>query len=503
MTGNPQTSPWAEPGYGGIRSVDKIGDQIEVVFLNNDTIRVSPRQFGIRSDFSVNIAEDEERLAIVVAGTDAERTISWSLLRAVTDPDFAQEMRRQDIEEAGRLGRRLRALREDRELNQRDLAARIGMSSPQLSKIEKGISDLRFSTVQTLLRAMGATLDDISGREALELSQKAIRKAAESQGVGRDLMDRLFDVAPRTSVPALLWSAFGWNISDLASGNVSPPPPAGFVFKTSRQQQATVSPLVALARRAAEIVHDQAVLPAFRGVPSDATEVRAELGGGEIRLISLLDWTWDRGVAVVPLRGRGGFCAAAWTVRHSPTIVLKRTRGSAAFWLFDLAHELGHVACGHLNSGGLVDVDDLQPELSGEDDDQEHDANAFALRLLLGNYRALLDEVRRESRGNYLRFKDAVATVAGKRNVNTGVLGMVAAYELTDIGEPKDRWGSATNLARPEGDGREIVTRILSDRVDFRRLAGIDSMLIQAAVGIEAAEGLHEPDRNQHMTIDE
>ena len=86
-----------------------------------------------------------------------------------------------------RIGRRLRALREDRGLSQKDLAALVGMSGPQLSKIEKGTSDLRFSTVQTLLRAMGATLEDISGPGALERSQKAIRSRTEAHGVGRDL----------------------------------------------------------------------------------------------------------------------------------------------------------------------------------------------------------------------------------------------------------------------------------------------------------------------------
>ena len=181
---------------------------------------------------------------------------------------------------------------------------------------------------------------------------------------------------------------------------------------------------------------------------------------------------WDRGVAVIPLHGQGGFCSAAWTVGESPAAVLKETRDLAVHWLFDLAHELGHIAHGHLDSGGVVDVDNLRPgESPGGDDAQEHDANVFALQLLLGDYRSLLDEIRRESRGNYLRFKGAVATVARKRNVSTGLLGMVAAYELSDIGEPKDRWGSATNLARVEGDGRDTVTRELRGRVDFDRLS--------------------------------
>ena len=485
MTADPMTGPWAEPGYGDIAGVEQFGDQIQVAFLNGDVVLLSPRRFGIHGEFEVALAEEDEGLAITLAGPDSERAITWSQLRAATDPEFAQEMRRQDAQESRRLGRRLRALREDHGLNQKDLAALIGMSGPQLSKIENGTSDLRFSTVQTLLRAMGATLDDIAGPGALELSQRAIRQQAAAQGVGTDLMERFFENAPRRSIPALLQRAFNWSVGDLASGDVTPPPQTGAVFKTTRQQDATVSPLVPLARRVTEIVCNHAELAPFRGVPSDATAVRAQLGAREIHLESLLAWTWDRGVPVVPLHGRGGFYAASLVVEDSPTVVLKDTRPLAVFWLFDLAHELGHIALNHLDSGGVVDVDELRPagpSIAGEDE-QERDANAFALRLLLGDYHSLLGEVRRESRGNYLRFKGAVATVARKQRVNPGLLGMVAAYELSDIGEPKDRWGSATNLARTEGDGREIVTQMFTSRVDLSRLSEIDAMLIKAAVG--------------------
>ena len=187
MTSEVQTSPWAEPGYSDIGSVEAIGDQIEVVFLNDDVVRLSPGRFGVRGAFEAVLAEGTGGLAITVTGTDAERTITWSQLRAATDPDFAQEMRRQDAEESRRIGRRLRAVREDRGLSQKDLAALVGMSGPQLSKIEKGTSDLRFSTVQTLLRAMGATLDDISGPGDSERSGRAILSRTEVHGVGQDL----------------------------------------------------------------------------------------------------------------------------------------------------------------------------------------------------------------------------------------------------------------------------------------------------------------------------
>lgn len=179
MTRGAQTGPWAEPGYGDISSVEEIDGQIEVAFMNGDVVRLSPGRFGVHGTFEARLAEGESGLAITVTGTDAERTITWSQLRAVADPDFAREMRRRNAEESSRLGRRLRALRENRGLSQKDLAALVGMSGPQLSKIEKGTSDLRFSTVQTLLRAMGATLDDISEAGDSDRSGRTVARATQ------------------------------------------------------------------------------------------------------------------------------------------------------------------------------------------------------------------------------------------------------------------------------------------------------------------------------------
>jgi hypothetical protein len=126
-------------------------------------------------------------------------------------------------------------------------------------------------------------------------------------------------------------------------------------------------------------------------------------------------------------------------------------------------------------------VDQLGPDESIVDA-QEREANTYALELLLGDHAALVESVRRESRGNYLRFKDAVATVAKQANVSPGLLGMVAAYELTEIGQAKDRWGSATNLAGPDGEGRGQVQTALIARLDTRGIPEEDASLLSAAV---------------------
>src|SRR5207245_388630 len=118
---------------------------------------------------------------------------------------------------------------------------------------------------------------------------------------------------------------------------------------------------------------------------------------------------------------------AVLAVGSEPTVIVKEIRDHVAYWMFDIAHELGHVALGHVHDEGLVDVDALIPTGDVAHDTQESAANEYALALLLDNPTDLLGRVETEARGSHLRFKGAVLTVARQANVNAGLLGVVAA----------------------------------------------------------------------------
>ena len=53
----------------------------------------------------------------------------------------------------------------------------------------------------------------------------------------------------------------------------------------------------------------------------------------------------------------------------------------SAWLLFILAHELGHIACGHVKDGVLVDEGIADKEIQ---DTEETEANDFAVKLLFG-----------------------------------------------------------------------------------------------------------------------
>ena len=477
------SEPWTRPGYADLDAVEIVDGRLVVRFANGDTVEVPPSLTGDLEAESVDL-DPEEALEVLIRDGDGERRISWTRLRAATDPAFAQHLRELDADESRRLGRRLKALREDRGIRQAELAALVPMPAPQLSKIEAGARDMRLSTVRGLLRALGATFADVSG-DVPELPVKTLAQRLAAAGLPREAGERLLRRLPRESINAMLDRTVGWSRDALVNGELTPRQiPAAVQFK-SGPKQAEETPLVHLAWAVARGGRAASEVGPYTGLPTMASEVRAAVTGPghQVTLASLLDWTWTQGVPVLPMLGKGVFSAAVWAHTEGPVIVLKESRDLAVFWLFDLAHEIGHIACGHVDDRSIVDIaSPTSPQVLGSGDRQEREATAFALALLVPNHQALLAEVRQRTSGNYLAFKGAVATTAKRHEISAGLLGMIAAYAISEVGEDKDRWGSATNLAKVEGGGRAVVAERARKRLRLEQLDAVDRAVVETVV---------------------
>jgi transcriptional regulator with XRE-family HTH domain len=476
--------PWERPGYSEIVASSIGRGSLNVSFANGDTVVIPTALVGLGADVSNVRVDPSDPLAVYANTDEGEIELGWMQLRIASDPSYAQEMRRRDAEESRRIGLRLKALREDKGIRQIDLARLAQMPAPQLAKIESGALDMRMSTIRTLLRAMDATFADISNETAPELSLKAIRRRLEAVGLPRNVATQLLGSVDRNLVPALLERALQWSTRDGLTASAAAAWRLAPQFKAHKHEVALDSPVLHLAYAVSRIVSD-AFTTSYQPLPSDSARIRAEVSGGDeqVTLEKLLDWTWRRGIAVIPLDASGGFAAAAWAVGAGRTIVLKDARDLVSFWLFDLAHELGHVAKGHVDLSGIVDVD---PPTLADKDMQEQEANEFALELLVPNHVELVARVRAISRpeapNSRLRFKGAVETVAHEAGISPGLLGMIAAYELSDVAEPKDRWGSATNLDKPLGSARKRAQEALRAHVDSGALPALDRALLEAVV---------------------
>lgn len=159
-------------------------------------------------------------------------------------------------------------------------------------------------------------------------------------------------------------------------------------FKNLRDQAkgkeaAIVSFCTSVARAAAS-----AMLEPPRAVPS-APELREALleGNTVVELGDLVVLCWSIGVPimclkVVPLSAKN-MHAMAVKVRGRHAILLARDINYPAQAAFDIAHELGHIALGHVSDDSvLADFED--PLQLKDNDPEEAAATAYALELLTG-----------------------------------------------------------------------------------------------------------------------
>lgn len=476
-------TPWETPGYSDVVAAGLDGEMLHVRFENGDEVTLELRRLGL-ADAIAAAADPEDATKVAIRTTDGELDLDWTQVRSSTDPEFARELRRRDAEEAQRVGRRLKALREDRELRQDEVAQQAGMTAPQLSKIERGQSDLRISTLTALLRVMNADFAAISGPHAPEHSRLELVRSGARAGLPRELFERLIRAVPREQVSQMLESSLGWSTPALVAGEPLPALAAPVNFKAARRQQPADSPLLHLAFAAGALAAKCARVPISRPLPRDPSKLRADLLGSapDLTFETLLRGAWERGIVVIPMQGAGGFSAAAWNASGRPAVVLKESRALVVYWIFDLAHELAHHALGHALEAAIVDIEHPVPT---DTDEIERQANAYALELLLPGHEELVAAVRSDSlRGEArLRFKFAVERVAQAHRVSTSLLAMISAYALSDVAEEKDRWGSATNLAKPEGPGAPVAQQIAADYLDLERLEPLEAAIVRSLVG--------------------
>jgi transcriptional regulator with XRE-family HTH domain len=476
--------PWDQEGYGDVVGVKTSLGVIDVEFANGDVVEVSVPELGL--DGTTTFVVDPEAATLIAETPGGSREIDWMVIRAISDPAFAREIRARDAEEARRVGRRLRSLRERRGLSQKDVAKSLGMKAPQLAKIERGEQDLRLSTLRSVLRILGATFNDIAGPDVPELSLEELATTVDApEDLLRTIAKRVRD--PQ-GVPAQIARAFKWDLDGVLAGSPeSPPLGIQVAFAAVRESHRRPSAVERLARTISEI-SVAAADPVQAGVlPREASDLRDAVLGDDaeqITLESLLRWTWDQGIVVVPMASGPGFQAAAWYVEERPVIVLRLRNDFSAQWLFTLAHEIGHLVLGHVGTDSAR-VEITEPGKVA-DDDQEDAANTFAKSLLAPDSEALFAEIRRRTPGSIddqrHAYKGNMEAVAGEAGLDTALLGFLAAFAMKDVARGTDRWGSAVNIAKDKPSGRSPTRDAYLGHVDLDRLDPADSDLIEAVV---------------------
>ena len=150
-------------------------------------------------------------------------------------------------------------------------------------------------------------------------------------------------------------------------------------------------------------------------VLSDPVELRKAClkYGSSVDLKSLLSYCYDIGLPILHIENLPSLKMYGLVVRNANryAIVISR-KGYASEILFWLAHEIGHIACGHLQVDGFV-ADEKINSVAHDADEQQ--ADDFAIWLLNGRSNA------QYSHGKYALTAEKLAAAAEQKSRTTEV----------------------------------------------------------------------------------
>lgn len=237
--------------------------------------------------------------------------------------------------------------------------------------------------------------------------------------------------------------------------------------KRTNTTEAQLQPATCVALRALEMVMLAAPPPQF-SLSASAQQVRAELmqNGTLIDLNVLLQFSWDAGIPVVHLAGLptpkpDGMVAKVPDSQGEMrgAIALTKKAKFEGILLFHLAHELGHLALGHVQDDAPI----CDEEINGEGGLLEGEANAWALELLTGkaNYRF-------EPRGfmNGPRLAQQAT-----QELAQGILPSVAALNWGWHQVKHGASVSALKILEPTSDAPALLRQTLKRRLDLEELS--------------------------------
>lgn len=153
-----------------------------------------------------------------------------------------------------------------------------------------------------------------------------------------------------------------------------------------------------------------------------------------VSLVELLAFLWGIGVPVIHLRvfplSAKRMCAMAVRAHGRYAILLAQDSKYPASIAFHLAHEIGHIALGHIgDDSALVDMED-PVECTEVQDDEETAADSFALHLLTGDPQF---RVGKEGRGhNPKQLAEQVLKLGPEYGIEPGTLALCYGHETKD-----------------------------------------------------------------------
>ncbi|MGK3988216.1 ImmA/IrrE family metallo-endopeptidase [Sorangium sp. So ce136] len=253
---------------------------------------------------------------------------------------------------------------------------------------------------------------------------------------------------------------------------------------------------VTLARTLAAQVARLAALGA-QGEPStipSALEIRQQVFEQDRRWVDLdglVEYCWSAGIPVLHIssfpRGAKKMDGLAARVNERPVIVISKDNKYSAWLLFILAHELGHIALGHVSEEQVL-VDERVDESSS--DDEETEANRFALELLCGGKSA------RFMVGQGHRWPNAQTLAADAKKlgrqcrIDPGHIILNYAHSMGE-GTTSSFWpvaNAALKALEPHADAPARIRQKMAEHLDWQAIPedGSEFIMRMTGAGVDA-----------------
>lgn len=204
-----------------------------------------------------------------------------------------------------------------------------------------------------------------------------------------------------------------------------------------------------------------------------------------VRLVDLLGFCWAMGIPVIHLRvfplSAKRMCAMAVRVAGRFAILLSKDAQYPAPAAYYVAHEIGHIALGHVSAAGAVV--DLQDPLEGikVTDPEEKEADAYALSLLTGSSQP---EIKTEA----LRFTarmlaSSLFETSKELRVEPGTLALCFGHSTGDWSKANAAMKLIYSKPRPVW---AEVNKVADTQLSWPDISDDMAMFIRAIMGIPA-----------------
>ena len=391
-------------------------------------------------------------------------------------------------------------------LSQKDLASKMGIKEQQLQRYEATeYAAASLTRIREVADALGVRISERVLLPMKEPTRDALYARLEPAGIDvAFLLNRLLpaDIATELdSEPSgahgqsvnraanVLSRIYGWQPDEIyGTGSLEF---AGTASATARFKLPAGAPgrrlqaYVVYAYYLATVVAN-----ASRNLPTtkliqDPSALREALltTTSAITLRSVLNFSWDCGVPVLPLNDVGGFHGACWRIEGRNVIVTKQRSKFLARWVFDLLHEWSH-ATERSDEPNHAWIEDSELASTRRISPEEQAASNFAGNVVLeGRAEELVAQCVDAARGKIPYLKSVVPEVAQRAGVVVDHLANYLAWRLSLQGE--NWWGTANNLQTQVGNPVEIAREVFFERFAFGNLNPLDAHVLARALGRE------------------